>query len=76
MERRPVSGEAPAETAFTDDAAGVRVPVMEEQVEIRKVARPVEEIEVTKTPVQETRQVQDTVRREEFEVEDTTPSKR
>ena len=27
----------------------MRVPVMEEDVEIRKVARPVEEIEITKT---------------------------
>jgi uncharacterized protein (TIGR02271 family) len=76
VERRPVTGEAPTETAFTGDEASVRVPVMEEQVEIRKVARPVEEIEITKTPVQETRQVQDTVRREEFDIEDTTPGTR
>ena len=74
IERRPVSGDASTDTAFTDQQTTVRVPVMEEQVEVRKVVRPVEEIEITKTPVQETRQVQDTVRREEFEVDDTTPA--
>ena len=31
---------------------------------------------VTKTAVRETRQVQDTVRREEFDIEDTSPAKR
>jgi len=74
VERRPVSGEAPDDTAFTGQDATIRVPVMEEQVQVRKVAVPVEEIEVTKTPVEETRTVQDTVRREEFQVDDTTPA--
>ncbi len=76
VERRPVTGDAPSDTAFTEQSTSVRVPVMEEQVEVRKVARPVEEIEVTKTAVRETRQVQDTVRREEFDIEDTSPAKR
>ena len=45
---------------------------MAEDVEIRKVARPVEEIEVTKSATDETRQVDTTVRREEFDVDDQT----
>jgi uncharacterized protein (TIGR02271 family) len=76
VERRAPTGNASSDTAFAGQDETVRVPVMEEQVEVRKVARPVEEIEVTKTPVRETRQVQDTVRREEFAVEDTSPAKR
>ena len=76
VERRPVSGDqavgAAGETegAFSEET--VRVPVMEEEVEIRKVARPVEEIEVTKSATDETRQVDTTVRREEFDVDDRT----
>jgi len=39
-------------------------------VEVRKVARPVEEIELTKTRTEDTRRVEDTVRREEFDIDD------
>lgn len=74
VERRPVTGEATSSTmgseAFQDET--LTVPVMEEQIEIRKVARPVEEIEITKTATEETRQVEGTVRREEFDVDDQT----
>jgi uncharacterized protein (TIGR02271 family) len=74
VDRRPVSGEAtPGEIgqeAFRDET--IRVPVMEEDVEVSKVVRPVEEIEVSTTPVEETRRVEETVRREEFDIEDTT----
>ena len=76
IERRPVTdGYAASSTdmsgeAFTEDS--IRVPVMAEEVEIRKVARPVEEIEITKSQTQDTRQVEDTVRREEFDVDDST----
>jgi stress response protein YsnF len=45
---------------------------MAEEVEVRKVVRPVEEIEVTKSQTQDTRSVEDTVRREEFDVDDNT----
>lgn len=76
VERRPVSGQAVGDdTALSGDAftgESVRVPLMEEQVEIRKVARPVEEIEVSKTQTEETQRVQDTVRREEFDINDET----
>jgi uncharacterized protein (TIGR02271 family) len=70
VERHPVSGEtARGETGqepFTGES--VRVPVMEEDVEVRKVARPVEEIELTRTSVEDTERVDTTVRREEIDV--------
>jgi uncharacterized protein (TIGR02271 family) len=72
VERRPVTdttATAGMEDAFTNQGQSVRVPVMEEQVEVRKVARPVEEVEVTKTAKQEKRQVSDTVRKEQFNIE-------
>jgi uncharacterized protein (TIGR02271 family) len=78
IERRPVSdqtlvgagADSMSSEAFQEDS--IRVPVMQEDVEVRKVARPVEEIEITKTPTEETRQVDATVRREEFDVNDPT----
>jgi len=71
VERRPVTDAAGAGgDAFREQS--MRVPVMEEQVEVRKVARPVEEIEVTKTAAQDTKRVDATVRREEFDVDDQT----
>jgi len=81
IERHAVSGEASTSSgamaggeAFTEQS--VTVPVMAEDVEIRKVARPVEEIEVTKTATEDTRQVQGTVRREEFDIDDQTERSR
>lgn len=78
VERRPVDDQTPvgvgadsfSNEAFKEDS--IRVPVMEEDVEVRKVARPVEEIEITKTPTEDTRQVDTTIRREEFDVDDNT----
>jgi len=75
VERHPVSGDASVKAgrdgeAFTGDS--IRVPVMEEDVEVRKVVRPVEEVEITKSQTEETRRVEDTVRREEIDVDDTT----
>lgn len=74
IERRPVTGADPTAStvAAGDMAAGsetIRVPVMEEQIEVQKVVRPVEEVEISKRTVEETRQVSDTVRREELRVE-------
>jgi len=81
IERHAVSGDASTTSgtmaggeAFTEQS--VTVPVMAEDVEIRKVARPVEEIEVTKTATEDTRQVQGTVRREEFDIDDQTERSR
>ena len=74
VERRPVSGEATTDTvgddAFTEQS--ISVPLMEEDVEIRKVARPVEEVEITKTQTSDKKQVEGTVRREEFDIDDST----
>ena len=80
IERRPVDGTTTYDTtgAVGDPAATgeafqgdtIRIPVMEEQVQIQKVARPVEEIEISKVQTQDTQQVDDTVRREEFDVND------
>lgn len=75
VERRPVTdqttvGASAASDAFSNET--ITVPVMEEDVEIRKVARPVEEIEVTKSATQDTRTVDTTVRREEFDIDDQT----
>lgn len=60
---RPASGEA-----FTDES--VDVPVYEERVETGKEARVVEELEVEKTSHTDTAHVEDTVRREEFDIDD------
>jgi len=70
IERRPVRGDT-TDTG-TIGAAGetIRVPVREEQIEVTKVVRPVEEVEVSKRVVQDTRSVSDTVRREELRVDD------
>ncbi len=76
VERRPVTADSMSGTgdlgsdAFSEES--IRVPVMEEQVEVRKVARPVEEIEITKSSTEDTRVVDETVRREEFDVDDSS----
>jgi uncharacterized protein (TIGR02271 family) len=78
VERRPVTDESlvgSGAAGATGDAfsnESISVPVMEEDVEIRKVARPVEEIEITKTATEDTRSVDTTIRREEFDIDDTT----
>jgi len=69
VERRPGSGQP------TDQPIGegetYRVPVREEQVTVEKQPFVREEVAMGKRPVQETRQVSDTVRREEARVERT-----
>ena len=61
---RPATGEA-----LTEDS--IDVPVYEERVETEKEARVVEELEVGKTTVTDTERVEDTVRREEFDIDET-----
>lgn len=63
---RPADG---TESAFTDGDT-IRVPIVEEQVEVRKVPKVVEEIEIQKTAAQDTERVSDTVRREQVNVEE------
>jgi uncharacterized protein (TIGR02271 family) len=77
VERRPVTDATAAtreagDTAFRETEQEIRVPVMQEEVEVRKVARPVEEVVVSKGTTEETRQVSDTVRKERFDIDDTT----
>jgi len=78
VERRPVDDRTPVGAgadSFSNEAfqnESITVPVMAEDVEVNKVTRPVEEIEVSKTPTEETRQVDTTVRREEFDIDDRT----
>lgn len=74
VERRPVTGSTTGEattgdTAFTGQGESIRVPVMEEQLQVTKVARPVEEVVVSRTETQDTEQVSDTVRKERFDIE-------
>jgi len=69
IERRAVSGDVADAAAFGTDQEAIRVPVMEERVELSKVVRPVEEVEVAKRTIQETQTVSDTVRHEEIRVE-------
>ena len=66
---RPASGDG-----FTEDS--IDVPVYEERVETGKEARVVEEIEVGKTATTDTAHVEDTVRREEFDIDDETGTTR
>jgi uncharacterized protein (TIGR02271 family) len=80
VERHPVTADA-ATTGVGDDDAfrgdeRITVPLMEEEVEVHKVARPVEEVEITKTTREDTRHVDDTVRREEFDIDDESTSRR
>ncbi|HUR15692.1 MAG TPA: YsnF/AvaK domain-containing protein [Candidatus Limnocylindrales bacterium] len=77
IERRPVSGEAYTEGTIDQQAFGgesISIPLMAEEVEVRKVVRPVEEIEISKVQVQDTEQVEGTIRREEFDVDNTASS--
>jgi uncharacterized protein (TIGR02271 family) len=77
VERRPISGAGAspsAGTTFGEDE--VRIPVSEEQVQVQKVSRPVEEVRLTKEQTQDTEQVTDTVRKERIEVEEGVPTER
>lgn len=64
-----------AEAAFRASGDTIRVPVMEEDVEVTKRPRVKEEIEISKVARQDTARVSDTVRREEVEVINDTDSR-
>jgi uncharacterized protein (TIGR02271 family) len=70
IERRPVTDQTATDAAFSTENETIRVPVMEEDVEVSKVVRPVEEVVVSKQQTEETREVRDTVRKERFEITD------
>ena len=64
---------APGEIAGNmDEGEVIRVPVMEEQVNVSKTAHVVEEVEVAKRTVTDDQTVTGTVRHEEIDVNDTT----
>ncbi len=52
-----------------DDGQTIRVPIRAEEVDVRKDSRIVEEVEISKRPVTETQRVNETVRREEVDVD-------
>lgn len=66
---RPTGGDA-----FTEDS--IDVPVYEETVDVDKESRVVEELEVGKTARTDTAHVEETVRREEFDIDDETDTTR
>ena len=66
---RPAGGDA-----FTEDS--IDVPVYEETVDVDKESRVVEELEVGKTARTDTAHVEETVRREEFDIDDETGTAR
>ena len=69
--RRRVDRAADANDTIVDDGETIRVPLRAEDVDVRKDTRVVEEIEISKRPVTETKRVSETVRREEIDVDET-----
>ena len=68
IERHPVTGREVSDDALDEDEE-IRIPVMEEEVDVQKRAKVREEVSVGKRRVEETRNVSDTVRREEARIE-------
>lgn len=68
--RRRVDRPADAGDTIVDDDETIRVPLRAEDVDVRKDARVVEEVEISKRPVTETKRVSETVRREEIDVDE------
>lgn len=68
IERHAAGGREAADRNLGDDEE-VRIPLMEEEVDVQKRTVVKEEISVGKRPVQETKTVSDTVRREEARIE-------
>jgi len=71
IERHPVSGTVPSDTPITMQEETMRIPLREEQVQVTKQPVVTEEINIGKRVVQETRQVTDTVQREEARIDQT-----
>lgn len=69
--RRRVDRTADANDTIVDDGETIRVPLRAEDVDVRKDTRIVEEVEISKRPVTETKRVSETVRREEIDVDET-----
>lgn len=70
VERRPVNEEATGTDAFRDTNDTIHVPVSEERVNVTKKDVVSEEIVVGKKTVQDTEQVNETVRREVADIDE------
>jgi uncharacterized protein (TIGR02271 family) len=70
VERHAASDTATSDHPDAFSGESIRVPVMEEQVEVRKVPHAVEEIEISKVQTQDTETVSDTVRKERVDIDD------
>ena len=69
VERRPVERHPTDQPLDETASETIRVPVREEQVEVEKQPVVYEEVGVSKRATEETREVSDTVRREELRTE-------
>ncbi|MCM3727853.1 YsnF/AvaK domain-containing protein [Neobacillus cucumis] len=69
IERRPVIDGKYDATPFTEDEI-IRIPITEERIEVTKRPVVVEEVIVGKRKIQETKQVQDIIRKEEARIEE------
>lgn len=69
IERHAASDTATGDHSDAFSGESIRVPVMEEQVEVRKVPRAVEEIEISKVQTQDTEVISDTVRKEQVDID-------
>jgi uncharacterized protein (TIGR02271 family) len=69
VERHPVDRQPSDRPISETEADTIRVPVTEERVEVEKEPVVYEEVGIGKRVTQETRQISDTVRREELRVE-------
>lgn len=71
VERRPIAADTRAEDA-TIQEGDIRVPIMEEEVVVEKRAVAKEEVVIRKNVVQDEAVVEEDVRRERIDVDDTT----
>ena len=73
VERRPVFDGKVDGSPFSEDEM-IRIPIIEERLEVTKTPVVVEEVIVGKRKIQETKQVQDTIKKEEARIERSAPS--
>ncbi|MRX71944.1 YsnF/AvaK domain-containing protein [Bacillus lacus] len=69
VERRSVDGREARDASPITDGEEIRVPVIEEKIEVTKKPVVTDELVIGKKTVQETKEVRDTVRREEASID-------
>jgi uncharacterized protein (TIGR02271 family) len=74
VERRPLSADAATDVTISEDE--IRVPVMEEEVVTQKRVVPKEEVVIRKRAVSDTEVVEEDVRRERVDVDDSAVRER